>query len=261
MKVRFSAADLGRVRIAGGPDPALELRFSLRMLREPANPCFGEWHAEMLRRFDHRLGRLACAYEERAQLTSEERKLLAAYERVAIEPYWDRMETLIAADRVRRGRTLFDGGLDALLTTLHPAVRWSLPVLELPGDCGPVELDGRGLLLQPSIFVWRAPDLAYHGDDVVLLYPVSCELDDQEDEQLGALIGRTRATLVRMLLAGGATTTQLAHDVGLSMAAVSQHVAVLRAAGLVVTQAVGRSRCHTLTPTGARLLDKPLCAH
>jgi DNA-binding transcriptional ArsR family regulator len=262
VKLRLSADDLGRVRVAGGPDPALELRFSLRMLREPATPCFGEWHADLLRRFDDRLGRLVAHYDQAAgRANPEERRLLAAYERVAIEPYWDRMETLIAADRVRRSRTVLEGGLDALLGTLHPEIRWTPPVLEIAGPGAEVELSGQGLLLQPAIFVGRSPVLVRRGDLPILLYPVSCELDDQEDEELGALIGRTRATLVRMLLAGGATTTQLARDAGLSMAAVSQHVGVLRAAGLAVTQAVGRSRCHTLTPAGVRLLDKPLCAH
>ncbi|NUT34733.1 MAG: winged helix-turn-helix transcriptional regulator [Hamadaea sp.] len=261
MRLRFSPADLAGVRLSGGPDLALELRFALRMLREPPHPCFGAWRAEVLRRFDHRLGRLAAAARDRDPAEVDE-QLTAAFARVAIDPFAERMETLVAADRVRRSRVLLDGGLDALFTKLHPAVRWTPPILEITGETtGEVDLGGSGLLLQPAVFLVRAPVPIRRDGAAILVYPISCELDEQQDEELGALIGRTRANLVRMLRTDGATTSDLARDAGLTAAAVSQHVAVLRAAGLVVTQAIGRSRRHSLTPTGFRLLERPLCAH
>lgn len=261
MQLRFSAADLAGVRLARGPDADLELRFSLRMLREPPHSCFGEWRAEVLRQFDHRLGRLAAAAENHDP-KAVDAPLTAAFEQVAVKPFWERMETLVAADRVRRSRILLDGGLDALFTMLHPAVRWEAPVLEIHGEApATMDLGGSGLLLQPAVFLWRAPTLVRRDGAAILVYPISCELDEQQDEELGALIGRTRAHLVRMLGAHGATTSDLARDAGLTAAAISQHVAVLRAAGLVVTQAIGRSRHHTLTPTAFRLLERPLCAH
>jgi len=238
MELRLSAADLTRVSVASGPDPELERRLSLRLLSRPMLPCFTEWHEEMAQRFPYR------------QSVEGPR-----YERFAIEPFWERIEKLVAAERVRLGRTLLDGGLDALLTTLHPDVRWSLRA-----DAEPARTGEAGLLLQPSVFVGHHPMLVRRGSQAVLVHPVSCELDEQPDDQLGALIGRTRAKLVKILLAGGATTTQLARRADLSLAAVSQHVAVLRAVGLVVTQNAGRERCHLLTPAGARLVDRPACS-
>ncbi|MEV0268722.1 winged helix-turn-helix domain-containing protein [Hamadaea sp. NPDC050747] len=243
MELRLSAADLGRITVAQGADPELEFQLSLRMLRRPSLPCFVEWHGEMAQRFRYR------------QVTDR-----SGFERAAIEPYWDRIEKFVAAERVRLGRTLLDGGLDGLLSTLHPEVRWAPPTLRVAGPDEPVAAAG-GLLVQPSVFVGHHPMLLRRGGQAVLVQPVSCELEDQADEQLGALMGHTRAKLVKLLmLAGGATTTQLARRADLSLAAVSQHVGVLRAVGLVVTQNAGRERCHLLTPAGARLVERPACS-
>ncbi|NUR74077.1 MAG: helix-turn-helix transcriptional regulator [Hamadaea sp.] len=243
MELRLSAADLGRITVAQGADPELEYRLSLRMLRRPSLPCFVDWHGEMSQRFRYR------------ELTDR-----SGYERIAIEPYWDRIEKFVAAERVRLGRTLLDGGLDTLLATLHPEVRWDSPRLRVNGSADEMTAEG-GLLVQPSVFTGHHPMLVRRAGQAVLVLPVSCELEDLADEQLGALMGRTRAKLIKMLmLAGGATTTQLARRADLSLAAVSQHVAVLRSVGLVVTQNAGRERCHLLTPAGARLVDRPVCS-
>jgi DNA-binding transcriptional ArsR family regulator len=85
---------------------------------------------------------------------------------------------------------------------------------------------------------------------------VSCELSepDRDTGDLAALIGRTRAALLDTLGRGAATTTELARAAGLSLAAASQHTAVLRGSGLICTQRMGRARLHALTALGADLL-------
>jgi DNA-binding transcriptional ArsR family regulator len=70
---------------------------------------------------------------------------------------------------------------------------------------------------------------------------------------LAALLGSTRAALL-VAAAGGETTSGLAQRLGVSVAATSQQLAVLRNAGLVASTRQGRAVCHDLTPLGVRLL-------
>jgi len=264
----FTLNDLARTRIATGPSPEWELIHSLRMLRGRPIRCFAPWREHVRTRLDRRIAPLMTAAASSDEdpvpaLTSRsaaERGTLAWYEELAIAPYWTRIRTLVEADRSRRARILMDGGVDQLLATLHPTVRWHAPVLELSSGGGrPVRhsLDGGGLVLQPSVFVWRAPVLKRRsGGRAVLLYPVSCEVaggDDRSVPDLATLMGRTRATMLRLLLDGGATTSELARRTELSLPAVSQHVGVLRESGLITTRRMGQARFHALTPLGAEL--------
>ena len=70
---------------------------------------------------------------------------------------------------------------------------------------------------------------------------------------LAALIGRTRATVLREI-AAGCSTTVLATRCGISLAAASQHATVLRNAGLIATRREGSAVRHTLTALGEELL-------
>ncbi|MEK8108037.1 hypothetical protein NKG94_29170 [Micromonospora sp. M12] len=46
------------------------------------------------------------------------------YRSLAISPHWSRIQAAVAADRARRARALLDGGVEGLLTSLRPAMRW-----------------------------------------------------------------------------------------------------------------------------------------
>jgi len=59
------------------------------------------------------------------------------------------------------------------------------------------------------------------------------------------------------LVAEGSTTTAMAAGLGISAAAVSQHLAVLRQAGLVVSVRTGNFVHHGLTGLGRSLLTAP----
>src|SRR4029453_14349878 len=103
--------------------------------------------------------------------------------------------------------------------------RSALHVPALAGT-GParVALDGRGLLLQPSVFVWRTPALwTDPTGQPVLLEGGSCELSgpDRDIGDLAGLIGRTRAALLDTLGRGAATTTELARAAALALTAAS----------------------------------------
>ena len=274
--VLFNTDDIAHTRVAAEPSEPAELAYSLRMLDEPPHRCFAGWRHHLRGRLDPRVRRvrrqgMQSTVDGSAALSDDERaEVVARYRQVAIAPFWDRIQSLIDADRRRRARILLDGGIAALLATLHPGLRWRMEAagtiegrtaLQVPAADGlaPVRFDlaGRGLVLQPSVFVWRGPVLwTDRTGQPVLLYGVSCELSEpaRDTGDLAGLIGRTRAVLLDTLRGGAATTTELARAAGLSLAAASQHTSVLRGCGLIRTQRMGRARLHALTALGAAVL-------
>lgn len=193
---------------------------------------------------------------------------LRDFRAVALTPYWGRIAARLEADCSARGRLLQHGGVELLLSTLHPAVQWSSGVLAIAGrPGGETSLDGRGLLLTPSLFLCGPPVLIDPPDreePPTLCYPVSLspaeiaglwtESEESAVEALGALVGRTRAAIMQTLT-DACNTTELGRRVGVSAAAASQHAAVLRGAGLITTHRRLNNALHTLTPLGMALLN------
>ncbi|MFI5645230.1 DUF5937 family protein [Kitasatospora sp. NPDC051705] len=192
--------------------------------------------------------------------------LTAEYQTAAITPYWERIDSLVAAEHRYRTRQLATAGLDEVLATLHPAVRWQRPFLRLPGARCPVELDpaGRGLLLQPAVFAPGRPVVAAletPGAQPVLIYPVPADQRPLTDDRPGprpaltALLGRTRAAALGILAADGPlSTSDLATALGLAPATASQHASILAEAGLIAKERRGGTVVHHLTLLGEVLL-------
>jgi len=67
---------------------------------------------------------------------------------------------------------------------------------------------------------------------------------------LGALGDRTRLAIVERLAAGGRSVGDLASELPVSRPAVSQHLRVLKDAGLVIDEAVGTRRLYRINPDG-----------
>jgi DNA-binding transcriptional ArsR family regulator len=193
----------------------------------------------------------------------------AAY-RTLVEPYWPRINARLRAEQALRGRVLMEGGVERLLTTLAPAwIRWEAPVLQILMDHEiDIQLSGRGLVLVPSLFMGQFPGLYFDLDEdrgaPILVFPAAGELTDTmavwnggaqaDGNALAALLGRTRAAALTAI-GDGCTTTELARQVNVSPAAASQHTAVLRDAGLIVTRRRGGAVLHTLTALGTQLLE------
>ncbi len=183
------------------------------------------------------------------------------HHRLAVAPYRRGLAAVLAADHAARTRQLREGGIERLLDTLHPRMRWRPPVLEVDSS---EELDyhlgGRGLLLAPSAFSTYAP--CDPGEEQPTLYyevahdpahrPLLTGVNGPHGG-LAALLGHSRAAVLEVI-AEGASTGQIARRAGLSAASASEHATILRRAGLVATRRSGRVSHHSLTPLGAELL-------
>lgn len=74
-------------------------------------------------------------------------------------------------------------------------------------------------------------------------------------QALLAIADPTRRRIVELLAERDRTAGELVQEFDVSAPAISQHLNVLRDAGLVTTRAEGRSRIQTLNPAGFDELD------
>ncbi len=81
---------------------------------------------------------------------------------------------------------------------------------------------------------------------------------NQGDEGWGALRDRTRRAIVMTLAERPQAVGELAAGLPVSRPAVSQHLKVLKDAGLVVEQAAGTRRIYRLNPAGVAALRDQL---
>lgn len=306
LRIRFTAEDLLRVRIASEPAPLMELGMAIATLRRneavfthwarrirlhrSARPLFelipptagGPMFLDPVSEgFDDGLDRVLSTPRDNvgAELARScrptpwtkglidrdrdawqalERALRGAYASL-IGPDWTRIRASFHADVAWRRMLLSQEGLRAALVSICPGSRWDGTTLEMnvPWESERA-LDGRGLTLLPSPFWTGGPRTNVHPDgSMVLVYPALTPLpliEPQTGDPLGALLGQTRASVLRVLTAPR-TTTELAGTVRISGASASEHARTLRRAGLVVTRRTGRTVTHLITPLGLRLLN------
>jgi DNA-binding transcriptional ArsR family regulator len=192
-------------------------------------------------------------------------RAIRTYHDAAIAPYWKSIGTHVSADHAHRGDALARHGVDRLLSSLHPRVRWVAPVLQvLDMNDRDLYLDGRGIELQPSAFCWKVPTKLRDPElKPILVYPIqhapgilrqSGTSDSSSSDALGSLLGSTRAAALEAAVRG-CTTTELAKRCKISPAAASHQATVLREAGLITTRRAGASVQHEITQLGIWLLS------
>lgn len=187
---------------------------------------------------------------------------IRAYADAAIGPYWPRMRTLLEREVLLGAQRMATEGVHGLLNHLDPYVGLEADTLRVDHVvlAGTVRLDGRGLLLVPSVFggprVWSnfgspgQPVLRYPARAVATLW----ERDPAPHGQgLARVLGRTRATLLHEL-AVPTSTMELAERCGLTPGTVSQHLGALRDAGLVGAHRAGRFVLYARTTAGEALI-------
>ncbi|GAA2986966.1 ArsR/SmtB family transcription factor [Streptosporangium longisporum] len=190
--------------------------------------------------------------------------LLQRYWELAVEPVWPRMRLVLEADMTYRARRLALGGARLLFADMHPNLRWHEGVLHIDKMIGRhrVAAAGRGLLLMPSVFAHKPAPPVSPEEPPLLTYPSRAvatlwsPAPVPDATALTALLGAPRAALLA-LLAEPAPTVELARRLGVTPSAVSQHLRVLYATGLVARARDGRHVLYRRTPLGDRLAVPP----
>jgi len=188
---------------------------------------------------------------------------LRRYHDLAIAPYWPRMRELLEGDTIKRGQALALGGVETLLSGLHPKARYGGGTLELDKTYeAVVQPAGRGITLVPCVFVTPRvevlvqpgyqPTLAYGPRGVANLWTSSSPTPN--GTALEAALSTGRASVLKGLLPVPRTTTELARQLHLSPAAVSAHLLRLKAAELVEPHRSGKRVYYRLSGAGESLL-------
>jgi DNA-binding transcriptional ArsR family regulator len=186
---------------------------------------------------------------------------MRAFWEAALAPWWDRISANLEAEIAWRARRLAAIGPGSAFTGLHETVRWREGALEVhPTRKAPADVDlaGRGITLLPAVFTW--PSVWPRSDppwDPALVYPPPgiSELWAPESggyEALAALVGRGRARIL-LELDRPASTLELARRVDASAGGVSEHLSILRRAGLVCGRREGRRVVYARTAKGEAL--------
>jgi DNA-binding transcriptional ArsR family regulator len=193
---------------------------------------------------------------------------LAAVYRTLVEPSWPVFAELLDASRRRLDKAIARDGIGAALAGLDRDARWEGSTLVLP-HAGlwtdrkiHARLDGRGLVLAPTLMTDRpVPYFPLDpSEPVVLLCPVASPVvrgaAAPSARDLDRLVGRSRAAILRQLAVSdeGRSTSEVADLAHLSTPTASEHLTVLRGAGLVHSTRHGKRMVHTVTPLGNRLL-------
>jgi DNA-binding transcriptional ArsR family regulator len=146
-----------------------------------------------------------------------------------------------------------------LLSDLHPELELVDHAIQIVRQASSAEhdLSVTGLLLVPCAFAWPhliaslstagPPSLTYGPRGIGTLWQAAGQEPAEDDDALGALLGRARAAILTQV-ALPRSTTDLARELGQSPPAVSAHLSVLRRCGLVTSWRSGRRVLYQRTP-------------
>jgi len=201
---------------------------------------------------------------DHARAREEIAEVVAEFWRGAIAPHWPAFRRLARADVARHALGAAERGQGAMLDDVHPGVTWTGGALDIVGACetsfGPSPVED-GVLLTPSAFAWPhvhvmsnapfQPAIAYgvRGFATVWADPAEGAPSPAVERLLGA--GRAR---VAAAISTPATTTEIAHALGVSPATVSEHLRTLTDARLAGALRDGRSVVYALTDLGREVL-------
>jgi hypothetical protein len=186
--------------------------------------------------------------------------LLEALWDALVAPSWARLRDVLELDVLYRSRSLARGGLAALFADLAPLLTLEGQRLLVQQSTQATRvLDGSGLLLRPSAFIWpyaatmldetRPAELVYPARGVASLFWEPCD----EDAAIASLIGVSRAQILARL-GEPMHTTGLARLFGRSPGNIADHLKVLRLNGLIAPARHGRHVVYARTALGDALL-------
>jgi DNA-binding transcriptional ArsR family regulator len=188
---------------------------------------------------------------------------VTAFQAAAVDPYRRAIASAVAVSAAQAGARAAASGTGAMLSTLHPGVRWDGATLTLATNYeADVELCARALILRPTVLGTR---IIFGADEdpntITLSFPATDRtlVPDPPlrtpNPALAALLGSTRAAALAAIAATPAVTTGgLAAVLGVSAAAASRHATTLRDAGLITTFRNGEAVHHHPTRLGSELV-------
>jgi DNA-binding transcriptional ArsR family regulator len=244
--------------------PGGDIEVELEALRE-ASPAVVRAELDQLRRGGAVPSPLRPLYDDPARHLPAVADELRRYWQAAIEPLWPRIRAVGLADIGYRLDRFASGGVAQLLSGLNPDVAFDGDTITVrrAGTARGL-LDGRGVVLVPSVFVW--PGVLCSGPaarQTVICYAPRGVADvgagpsgagaPGRPDSLTAVVGRTRARLLAALDLP-ATTTQLAARLAVTPSAVSQHLKILKESALVDSRRTGRVVLYQRTPAATDLL-------
>lgn len=185
------------------------------------------------------------------------------YFTVAVAPLWPRLRATVEAEIARRGTAAVEHGPGALLRGLHSTLDWTGTAIQLAhAKSREWTLDGHPLTLLPAGFAGpRVHTMTEAPTGRALWYPpraygqLWAEPSGAEpgpDDTLSSLLGTSRAAVLT-LLGVPHSTGEVAEALALAPATASHHLTVLRDAGLVAGERVGRRLRYRRTGLGEQL--------
>ena len=189
-------------------------------------------------------------------------ELVRAYWERAMAPHWERIRAVLQGDVLYRARQAANGGARSLFADIDATLHYvdATLVLDKPWEMS-IELNGRGLLFVPSVFLWPGgvviiddgpwqPTIMYSARGNALLWEPAARAPGA----LSTLLGSRRAAVLSSLDAPR-STTELAHRLNMSPSSVSQHLAVLRKAGLISRHRMGQVVLYLRSTVGDMLAN------
>jgi DNA-binding transcriptional ArsR family regulator len=178
--------------------------------------------------------------------------------KTAVEPEWPSMRQALRAELLDRAVQVNREGLRAVLPRLHSSVTYAGDTIAVDSAVD-VEVDcTRELIVIPSLFITDRVQCATSDHwSPAIFYPASSRYlwaTPETPKSLDRLLGTTRAKILASLRTP-LQTTVVAALVGVASATASEHLAVLRDAGMIDSSRVGRTVTHELTDVGRALLD------
>ncbi|WP_217709072.1 ArsR/SmtB family transcription factor [Nonomuraea rhodomycinica] len=178
--------------------------------------------------------------------------------KAAMEPEWPSMRQALRAEMLDRAIQVNREGLRAVLPRLHhsAACEGDTVTVESAVD---IDVDcPEGLIIVPSLFITdRVQCTTSEHWTPAIYYPASGRYlwaAPPTPRSLDRLLGTTRSRILAALTTP-LQTTVVAGLVNVTAPTASEHLAILRDAGLIDSSRAGRTATHELTTAGRALLE------
>lgn len=178
--------------------------------------------------------------------------------RAVVEPEWPSMRQALRAEMLDRAVQVNREGLRAVIPRLHHSMVCEADAITVETTVD-VDVDcPAGLILVPSLFITDRVQCATSDHwTPAICYPAPGRYlwaAPSTPRSLDRLLGTTRSRILAALTTP-LQTTVVARLVNVTSPTASEHLTVLRNAGLIDSSRTGRTATHELTTAGRTLLD------